>query len=96
MKNIRILVMSLFLTGNLIHLSAQQVSESDFHSNMHPRIFVTAGDKEKLLQKIEQVGWAKDIYESLKQEVDPILVIHKKDPSYVISRMQIYSFLYRR
>ena len=52
MKNIRILVMSLFLTGNLIHLSAQQVSESDFHSNMHPRIFVTAGDKEKLLQKI--------------------------------------------
>lgn len=70
--------------------SAQNVTENDFKTIEHPRIFVTKADKEALWSKVENVSWAKDIYEQLHKEVDPILDIHKKDPSYVISRMQMH------
>ncbi len=56
----------------------------------HPHIFVTTEDREDILQKIEQADWAKRIFNELKAEVDPILAIHRNDPSYVISRMQMH------
>ena len=33
---------------------------------------------------------AKEIYDALKAEVDPIVAIHQKNPSFVISRMQMH------
>lgn len=66
------------------------VSEKDFRTNAHPRVFVTKDDKQAILEKIESVDWAKCIYETLKTDVDPIVAIHRDNPSYVVSRMQMH------
>ncbi len=66
------------------------ISEKDFRTNEHPRVFVTKGDKQAILNKIESVNWAKEIYKSIKADVDPIVAIHRNNPSYVVSRMQMH------
>lgn len=66
------------------------VCETDFRTNAHPRIFVTEADRQAIRDKIESVDWAKDIYEGLKSDVDPVLAIHRNDPGYVVSRMQMH------
>lgn len=90
MNRIRLLIASLFLSGISATARAQQISESDFRTASHPRIFVTADEKPLILQKIKEVSWAKKLYEDLKAEVDPILAIHRQQPGYVISRMQMH------
>lgn len=90
MKNIRVFMVALTVVGSVTNSFAQQISESDFRTSTHPRIFATADDRAALLQKIENVDWAKAIVEELKQEVDPIVAIHTKNPGYVISRMQMH------
>lgn len=86
----RFCVLALFVVSGFLRTSAQQVKESDFRTATHPRVFVTADDKQVILNKIETVEWANNIYKNLKAEVDPIVVIHRKNPSYVISRMQMH------
>lgn len=66
------------------------VSEKDFRTNAHPRVFVTKDDQQAILKKIESVDWAKCIYETLKADVDPIVAIHRNNPGYVVSRMQMH------
>ena len=62
----------------------------DFKTSSHPRIFATSSDRAIIVEKVNNVEWARNIYEGLKSEVDPIVVIHQNDPSYVISRMQMH------
>lgn len=62
----------------------------NFRTDTHPRIFVTDKDHDIIVNKIETVDWAKNIYDNLKNEVDPIIAIHQNNPSYVISRMQMH------
>ena len=64
------------------------ISEKDFRTNTHPRIFVTMDDKQAIQAKIELVNWARDIYEVLKADVDPIIAMHQDNPGYVVSRMR--------
>lgn len=66
------------------------IHEKDFRTNAHPRIFVTMDDKQAVLSKIKSVDWAKNIYNTLKNGVDPIVTIHQDNPGYVISRMQMH------
>lgn len=80
----------LLLATGFITAFAQMVSEKDFRTNAHPRVFVTAADKVAILRKIETVGWVKEIYNNLKAEVDFIAAIHQEQPGYVISRMQMH------
>lgn len=90
MNKIRLLIAYLFLVAASATACAQQISERDFRTVSHPRIFVTADERPLILQKIKEVPWAKKIYEDLKAEVDPILAIHRQQPGYVISRMQMH------
>lgn len=90
MHKYRLLFTYLFITVHCIIISAQQIQESDFRTHVHPRIFVTSDEKASILEKIEKVSWAKDIYNGLKAEVHPIADIHSKAPGYVISRMQMH------
>ncbi len=78
------------MAGSVVFCSAQEVTESDFRTSEHPRVFVTMEEKSQILQKIAHVAWAKELYEGLKAEVDPIVAIHQGNPSYVISRMQMH------
>lgn len=84
------LITALFIVANSITVFARQVAESDFRTKRHPRVFVTMDDRPAILQKIATVEWAKGIYDALKAEVDPIAAIHRKNPSYVVSRMQMH------
>ncbi len=84
-------LLATFLLWNVWTAFAQPaVSEKDFRTNVHPRVFVTKDDKQAILEKIESVDWAKSIYETLKADVDPIVAIHQDHPSYVVSRMQMH------
>lgn len=71
-------------------LSAKIIETNDFKTNDHPRILVTYNDKQNLINKINQVSWARQIYDDLKMEIDPIVEIHSKNPGYVVSRMQMH------
>lgn len=84
-------LLATFLLFDVWPLSAQPtVSEKDFRTNAHPRVFVTKEDKQAILKKIESVDWAKCVYETLKADVDPIVAIHRDNPGYVVSRMQMH------
>ena len=71
-------------------VSAQQVREADFRTAGHPRVFVTESDRSAILDKINTVDWARSLFENLRKEVDPIVAVHRENPSYVISRMQMH------
>ncbi|WP_284515458.1 hypothetical protein [Bacteroides sp. AM54-2NS] len=82
---------SIFLLLDVwIAFAQSTISEKDFRTNMHPRVFVTMDDKQAILAKIESVNWARDIYEALKADVDPIIAMHQDNPGYVVSRMQMH------
>ena len=82
---------SIFLLLDVWMAFAQSaISEKDFRTNTHPRIFVTMDDKQAIQAKIELVNWARDIYEVLKADVDPIIAMHQDNPGYVVSRMQMH------
>ncbi len=65
----------------------RHVSENDFHTSLHPRVFVTENDRPSILEKVSRVSWAKDIVAELHRQIDPVIAIHKDNPGYVISRM---------
>ncbi len=69
---------------------AQNISKQDFRTDRHPRVLVTADEKQVVLDKIKSVSWAEALCQSLHEEVDPIIALHEKDPGYVISRMQMH------
>lgn len=82
---------SIFLLLDVWMAFAQSaISEKDFRTNTHPRVFVTMDDKQAIQAKIESVNWARDIYEALKADVDPIIAMHQDNPGYVVSRMQMH------
>lgn len=86
----QLFIIILCLTTNFAISSAQQITESDFYTNAHPRVFVTIDDRPSVLEKVKNVNWTKNLYDALKAEVDPIVAIHRKNPSFVISRMQMH------
>lgn len=91
MKHINIyLIMYLIALGGIPKLHAQKVLKNDFKTDEHPRVLVNAADKPMLLEKMQRVDWAKQFYDDLKMDVDPIVDIHQKNPGYVISRMQMH------
>ena len=55
----------------------------------HPRIYATAAERDKLLEKIKTCKWAGDRYARLEREVKPYVERHKTDPDWIISRMQM-------
>lgn len=77
----------LFVSLSLYVYPKEQIS---FKTSSHPRIFVIEEECEGILNKVNQVEWAQNIYHDLKKEIDPIVAIHLQNPSYVISRMQMH------
>lgn len=84
------IAISLGISGGWWICLAQLVTERDFRTSEHPRVFVTAKEKTTVLQKISSVEWAGNLYERLKAEVDPVVAIHQQNPTYVVSRMQMH------
>ncbi len=56
----------------------------------HPKIYGTDATKADLTEKIENVTWAKDVYQRLKESVDPYVDRHQTDPDWIVSRLQMH------
>ncbi len=52
----------------------------------NPHILVNRSDKEVVLKKIEQQGWAKSIYSDIENKVTPYVDRHQTDPQWILSR----------
>ena len=52
----------------------------------YPHIVINNSDKSKILQKIEQQDWAKEIFEKTKNEIDTFVILHQSDPDWILSR----------
>ena len=65
----------------------RHIHEADFRTSTHPRVFLTLEDIPVLKKKVATVPWAGKMVDDLHRQIDPVVAIHEKDPSYVISRM---------
>lgn len=54
--------------------------------NGYPHILVNNGDKQEVLNKIQQEAWAKTIYSNIENEVTPYVDRHQTDPQWILSR----------
>lgn len=55
-------------------------------SAQNPHILVNSSDKQAVLQKIEQQGWAKSIYTDIERKITPYVDRHQTDPQWILSR----------
>lgn len=55
-----------------------------------PNMFISDTEKEKLILKIKKYQWAGNIYKSMLAYLDPFVDRHQKDPSAILSKMQMY------
>lgn len=53
----------------------------------HPEVLVTQADQDAVLQKLQSVDWAKDAYQEMRAELDPIVRKTESDPMYAASRL---------
>ena len=52
----------------------------------NPHILVNDADKNAVLDKVKNQGWAKSIFEELQKEVTPYVERHTTDPQWILSR----------
>ena len=55
-------------------------------TNEHPHILVKQGDKQAILNKIENHAWAKSVFDGMVSRVDEYAVRHQQDPAWILSR----------
>lgn len=56
----------------------------------HPRIYVSNSDRQEILQKIEQQGWAESSWDNLIKDITPYVDRHVNDPEWIVSRLAMY------
>jgi hypothetical protein len=52
----------------------------------NPHILVNDGDKQEVLNKVQQQPWAKTIFTKIEEEVTPYVDRHQSDPQWILSR----------
>ncbi|GIZ08769.1 heparinase II/III family protein [Flavobacterium sp. UMI-01] len=55
----------------------------------HPRIFTTNADKPQFLETLKTVSWKNSLVESKKAKVEKYIAFCEKDPSWLVSRLQM-------
>ena len=58
-------------------------------SSNHPRVYVNNETKNDFLNTLETVSWKKDLVEKKKQNLEKYLVYVEKDPTWLLSRLQM-------
>lgn len=59
-------------------------------SSDHPRILTDKNGQSQLQQKINSVSWAASTYNTIKSRIDPFIEQYQTDPTYMVSRLQMY------
>ncbi|NND06844.1 MAG: hypothetical protein HKN87_10735 [Saprospiraceae bacterium] len=68
------------LMFNCWNLGAQQ----------HPEIYITDDEKVAFMLRLEESGRARAFVEQLRKKVSPYVYRHKEDPTWIVSRLQMY------
>ena len=55
----------------------------------YPRLLVTDGEREQIINKIEEKKWAARIYDDMTDRVTPYVERHQKNPEWILSRYQM-------
>ncbi len=69
--------------------ASQKITAASFRSQGYPRLYAAKDASEDLKKKIQNVEWAKNIYDGLKESVQPLVERHKRDPQYIVSRLMM-------
>jgi hypothetical protein len=56
---------------------------------VHPRIYVTNGDKAKFLKTIDNVDWKKELVDKKVENLEKYLAYCEEDPTWLVSRLQM-------
>jgi hypothetical protein len=56
---------------------------------VHPRIYVTNGDKAKFLKTIDNVAWKKELVDKKVKNLEKYLAYCEEDPTWLVSRLQM-------
>jgi len=85
------LALFLFLCGVFSpgNATEAQVVATQFKTAAHPRVFATDSDRASLLEKVQNVPWAHELFTELKTEVDNLLTAGGGDRSFLPSRLQM-------
>ena len=66
------------------------ITESDFRTAGHPRVYFNNADKKEIKAKIAKHPWAADIVKGWHAAVDDLVAKHKADPEYVVPYLQMH------
>ncbi|MDT0317039.1 hypothetical protein [Streptomyces millisiae] len=56
----------------------------------HPQVYVTATDREAVLDRVARSDWATRSFAALKATIDPLADRHLTDPAWILSRMAMF------
>ncbi len=56
----------------------------------YPTLYISSGDHQSTLDKIESEEWARNSYNALLEQVTPYVERHTTDPEWIISRLSMY------
>jgi hypothetical protein len=70
---------------------AQQISIPAHIDPAHPRLLTQAKTGKADLRKLmSREAWAKETYETIKKRIDPYVLRHETDSTWIVSRLQMY------
>jgi hypothetical protein len=59
-------------------------------SELHPRLYVSDGDLDRMQQTVATEPWAQQAYAAIKKTIDPYVERHQTDPEWIVSRLAMY------
>lgn len=75
----------LFVLSLLLNSLCINAQESE-----HPRLYAAKGERQAILQKIENEAWAKASWDTLIKDIDVHVNRHITDPEWMVSRLAMY------
>ena len=64
---------------------------ADAQSLQHPAIWITQGEKQQVLNLVEQYDWAKSIVRQLHERVDGKMALHQTNPSAILDSIPAFA-----
>ncbi len=74
----------------MVALAGCTTTREKINYDSHPRLYVTDGEKQALLAKIEQQEWPGEAFESIRKRIKEYAERHEGDPAWIVSRLAMY------
>lgn len=76
--------------ASLLTVTAQQIPVPSNLPDSYPRMITNSKGKTELKKLLAKEQWAKDLYSKLQKGIEPYVVRHQTDPTWIVSRLQMY------